>query len=345
MTLPHPRRSGLQHLVAGVAAGLLLCAASLHAQARLVTDMSGATVEIKDDAPPIADLWYAHNEISVMLGAAPRIRVTAENAADNPWLFKIAPVLYMAHMGVKPDTVSAEYLLANKIGLVFVPTAAKAQELRRAGVTALAAEYMTMPDMLASLDMSAEAIGTLEAHNTAKRYHQEMERVLELLKFRTAQLHETERPRVLHIARFSPLQVDGEKTLIDAWIQAAGGTNAARVTGNHRPVSFEQIAVWNPDVVIVDSSAGELPATSPLRTLNAFKQQKWWGNPRGVFAWDRYGCEELLQVQWAAKMLHPTLFADLDIRTAVRNFYNIFFHYHLSEDDISRILAAKPPAP
>ncbi|WP_242400944.1 TroA family protein [Acetobacter okinawensis] len=98
MTLPHPRRSGLQHLVAGVTAGLLLCAAPLHAQARLVTDMSGATVEIKDDAPPIADLWYAHNEISVMLGAAPRIRVTAENAADNPWLFKIAPVLYMAHM-------------------------------------------------------------------------------------------------------------------------------------------------------------------------------------------------------------------------------------------------------
>ena len=139
--------------------------------------------------------------------------------------------------------------------------------------------------------------------------------------------------------------MDGEKTLIDAWIQAAGGTNAARIAGNHRPVSFEQIAVWNPDIVIVDSSAGELPESSPLRTLNAFAQKKWWTNPKGVFAWDRYGCEELLQIQWAAKKFHPTLFADLDIPTAVRNFYNIFFHYHLSEDDISRILAAQPPAP
>ncbi|MFT8419069.1 MAG: ABC transporter substrate-binding protein [Acetobacter sp.] len=344
MTLHRPYSSGLRHFVMGVAASLVLCA-PLHAQARLVTDMSGATVEIKDDAPPIADLWYAHNEISVMLGAAPRIRITAENAAENPWLFKISPVLYMAHMGVKPNTASAEYLLANKIGLVFVPSAAKAQELRRAGVTALAAEYMTMPDMLASLDMSAEAIGTLEAHNTAKRYRQEMERVLELLKFRTAQIHDTERPRVLHISRLSPLQVDGGKTLIDAWIQAAGGANAATVTGNHRPVSFEQIAAWNPEVIIVDSGAGDLPESSPLRTLDAFKQKKWWINPRGVFAWDRYGCEELLQLQWAAKILHPTLFADLDIPTAVRNFYNIFFHYHLSEDDISRILAAQPPAP
>lgn len=172
-----------------------------------------------------------------------------------------------------------------------------------------------------------------------------MERVLELLKFRTAQVPATERPRVLHIARFSPLQIDGQKTLIDAWIQAAGGINAAKIAGNHRPVSFEQIAVWNPDVVIVDSAAGELPESSPLRTLNAFQQQKWWTNPKGVFAWDRYGCEALLQVQWVAKKLHPTLFADLDIRTALRNFYNIFFRYHLSEDDISRILAAQPPAP
>ncbi|MCP1243288.1 TroA family protein [Acetobacter lambici] len=344
MTLHHPKYSGLLRCVAGLAASLVL-GAPMHAHARLVTDMSGATVEIKDGAPPIADLWFAHNEISVMLGAAPRIQVTAENAGDNPWLFKISPVLYMAHMGVKPDTVSAEYLLANKIGLVFVPTKAKAEELRRAGVAALAAEYMTMPDMLTSLDMSAEAIGTQEAHNTAKRYRQEMECVLELLRFRTAQIHASERPRVLHIARFSPLQVDGEKTLIDAWIQAAGGTNAARIAGNHRPVSFEQIAVWNPDIVIVDSSAGELPESSPLRTLNAFAQKKWWTNPKGVFAWDRYGCEELLQIQWAAKKFHPTLFADLDIPTAVRNFYNIFFHYHLSEDDISRILAAQPPAP
>ncbi len=344
MTLHRPHHSGLRHFVAGVAASLFLCA-PLYAQARLVTDMSGATVEIKDDTPPIADLWYAHNEISVMLGAAPRIRITAENAADNPWLFKISPVLYMAHLGVKPNTASAEYLLANKIGLVFVPSAARAQELRSAGVAALASEYMSMPDMLASLDMSAEAIGTLEAHNTAKRYRQEMERVLELLKFRTAQINDTERPRVLHISRLSPLQVDGEKTLIDAWIQAAGGTNAAMIVGNHRPVSFEQVAVWNPDVIIVDPSAGDLSESSPLRTLNAFKQKKMWVNPRGVFTWDRYGCEVLLQVQWAAKILHPTLFADLDLRTAVRNFYNIFFHYHLSEDDISRILAAQPPAP
>ncbi|GAN71800.1 TroA family protein [Acetobacter syzygii] len=344
MTFPRSQHAGLLRCVAALAASLVL-GTSWPAHARLVTDMSGATVEIKNSAAPIADLWFAHNEISVMLGAAPRIRITAENPADNPWLFKIAPILYTAHIGIKPDTASAEYLLANRIGLVFVPTASKAEELRRSGINALAAEYMTMPDMLTSLDMSAEAIGTTEAHNTAKRYRQEMERVLELLKFRTAQLHPSERPRVLHIARLSPLQIDGSKTLIDAWIQAAGGTNAATVAGNHRPVSFEQIAVWNPDVVIVDASAGDLPESSPLRTLNAFKQQKWWTNPKGVFAWDRYGCEELLQLQWAAKKLHPALFADLDMQIAVRNFYNIFFRHHLSDDDIARILAAQPPAP
>lgn len=51
MTFPYPRLSSLLRLMAGVAAGFVLCA-PLQVQARLVTDMSGATVEIKDDAPP-----------------------------------------------------------------------------------------------------------------------------------------------------------------------------------------------------------------------------------------------------------------------------------------------------
>jgi ABC-type Fe3+-hydroxamate transport system substrate-binding protein len=36
---------------------------------------------------------------------------------------------------------------------------------------------------------------------------------------------------------------------------AAGGRNAAQISGNARPVSTEQVAQWNPDVIILASSA------------------------------------------------------------------------------------------
>jgi iron complex transport system substrate-binding protein len=172
-----------------------------------------------------------------------------------------------------------------------------------------------------------------------------MAEALSLLQTRLATLPEQNRPRVLHIARLAPLQVDGSNTLVDAWITAAGGRNAATVSGNHRPVSAEQILVWNPDIVIVDASAGAVPATSPLTTLPALQTGRWWRNPRGIFAWDRYGCEDLLQLYWAATRLHSELFADINIRTVAHSFYQTFFHVSLTDDEMTRILSGTLPAP
>lgn len=334
-------------------AGLLLCVACAapslpfapHAVARTVTDMSGTAVTVPDTPTAIADLWFAHNEILVMLGAADKIKVSAENPKDSPWLFKVAPVLLQARTGVRPQSANPEDLLARKIDLVFVPQRATAETLRRASLPTLDAEYATLPDMLRSLDMTAQALGTPAAQATARLYRQHMEQMLTLLQSRTASLPPTARPKVLHIARLSPLQIDGTNTLIDSWITAAGGQNAASVAGNHKPTTFEQIATWNPDIIVLGASAGVPDNNSPLRSLTAFQKGQWAVNPQGVFAWDRYGCEALLQLEWAAKLFHPTLFADMNMQNDVQNFYKTFFHYTLSPEDAARILTARPPAP
>lgn len=355
-TLPHRppptgqgrSRPALRHGLAALLAGMLAMSA-LPARAdmrppRMITDMGGASVSVPQDNGPIADLWYAHNEITIMLGGGGRIAVSAESPADSPWLFRFFPALRHARTGVRPDTASAEDLLARHIALAFVSSRAKAEELRNAGLPALSAEYATQADLLRSLDMTAQALGTDEATRTAALYHRRMTEALTLLQARLVPLPEHDRPRVLHIARLDPLQVDGSNTLVDAWITAAGGRNAATVSGNHRPVSAEQILVWNPDIVIVDATAGAVPATSPLTALPALQAGHWSRNPRGIFAWDRYGCEDLLQLYWAATRVHPKLFADIDIRALTLTFYQTFFHVSLTDDEITRILSGDPPA-
>lgn len=326
-----------------LATALLFPSLSLTAQARTVVDMSGTPVEIKDTPAFIADLWFAHNEILVMLGAADKIRVTAEKPADRPWLFKIAPVLLKAETGVHAETVNPEDLLARHIDLVIVPQRGQADALRKLGLPTLHAQYTTVPQMLQSIDMTADALGTSHAHDVARAYRQKMDTLTSLLQSRVSRLPASARPRVLHIAALNPLQIDGQNTMIDTWIKTAGGENAATVSGNHRPTTFEQIATWNPDIIILGATAGEVDPSSPLRFLPAFQQRKWVRNPQGVFPWDRYGCEELLQLEWAAKLFHPAEFADLDMRQDVRTFYHSFFHYALTEEDITRILAAQPP--
>lgn len=77
--------------------------------------------------------------------------------------------------------------------------------------------------------------------------------------------------------------------------------------------------------------------------LSAVKQHRVFANPAGVFPWDRYGVESALQVPWAAQVLHPALFADVDMVKMTRDFYQRFFDYPLTAAQAQRILHALPP--
>ncbi|OAA84007.1 putative ABC transporter permease protein [Clostridium ljungdahlii] len=61
----------------------------------------------------------------------------------------------------------------------------------------------------------------------------------------------------------------------------------------------------------------------------------------GTFLWDRYGAEEALQIQLAAKTLHPYKFQNIDIKQEAKNFYKTFFNYNLTDDEVNRILDGK----
>ena len=66
-------------------------------------------------------------------------------------------------------------------------------------------------------------------------------------------------------------------------------------------------------------------------------------NPKGVFGWDRYGVEELLQVQWVSALLHPDLFPNLKIEEKVKTFYKTYLNYSLTDDEVKLIMAGKDP--
>lgn len=140
-------------------------------------------------------------------------------------------------------------------------------------------------------------------------------------------------------------EADTDLTVLDV----AGGKNAntESTTANAQATfSMEQVISWNPDVIITGKAgeAEKILADPAWADINAVKNQKVYVNPKGVFGWDRYGVEELLQVQWAAAMLHPELFGDLDIKGKVSDFYAANLDYQLTDDDIERILSAQDPA-
>jgi iron complex transport system substrate-binding protein len=295
-------------------------------------------------APPgrVADLWYAHNATVIMLGAADRVVVTVDSPSAQPWMYRMAPQLGRASL-VVANPANAEALLAAKVDLAFVAQPAEAERLTRLGVPAVALAIKDVGSLRENVQKTAEALGTPKAHARAKAYDAYLEGVLARLRRGLRDTPAEARPRVLHLGSLTPLRADGAGTLIDDWITLAGGRNvAAELRGTLQPISVEQIARWNPDIIIVGGQ-DERPDEQPTATVPALKGRRIVRNPSGVYQWDRHGPEFALQLLWAAKLFHPAQFADIDMKAETRAFYRRLFGYALTSEETASILGAEPP--
>ena len=322
--------------------------ASAHAAGtKTVTDMMGVKTEVPVPPARIADLWFAHNELVVMLGGAPSIAMTVDRESMAPWMYRIAPILHNAEQ-LQGTTPTPEALLASHIDLVFAtPQLSGLDVYRRANIPAVGVNFHDTEGLLRCLDLTADVLGTKRAHDIASDYRDYLQQTESFLSSQLSSISEDARPRVLHILSLSPLKIDGSGTIIDEWLHLAGGRNvAAAINGSKQAVSLEQIASWNPDVIILGGAAGKPDdaALGPVwQSLKAVKAGKVFRNPAGVFPWDRYGTELALQLRWAATVLHPELFRDVDMLSETKMFYRRFFSYDLTDEEARRILAALPP--
>jgi iron complex transport system substrate-binding protein len=195
--------------------------------------------------------------------------------------------------------------------------------------------------------MTGEVLGAREAE-VAEDYIRYFDGNIRRIRGVTEHLNIGQRPKVLHTASAGILTVDGFGTVIDDWIKLAGGRNAADVAGNGRPVTLEQVAAWDPDVIIIGTAPNQQSRQAILddsrwRQIKAVKTGKVFINPTGAYLWDRHSAEAALQVLWAAKTLHPELFSDLDIKRETVNFYAKYFHYALTDDEYTSIVNATAP--
>ncbi len=295
--------------------------------------------------PKIADLWFAHNAVTAMLGGADRIAVTVCDPALYPWLYRMAPQMKGAKL-IPNGAPNVEDLLAEGVGLAFVPSSVPVEPIRSVGIDAHALSFDSVATMLSALDETAKALGTASAASEVSDYKTYLRHVTQSIANRIAAIPQDKRPRVLHINNINPLRVDGRDTIIDEWIRLSGGRNAADgLTGNMKPVSIEQVLAWQPDIIIVGGSVKDpLPsAQNGWAGVKAVMDGRVYHNPMGVFLWDRYSTEFALQLQWASKLMAPQLFQDVDMVQQTKDFYRRFFHYELSDGDARLILAAKPP--
>ena len=65
-------------------------------------------------------------------------------------------------------------------------------------------------------------------------------------------------------------------------------------------------------------------------------------NPNGLFPWERFGMESVLQILWAAETLHPDL-VDVDMVAETQAFYRDFVGVELTDQQAQNLLAGLDP--
>ena len=321
------------------------------AATQTITDLKGDSVEVPTEITKIADLWHAHNQIVLMLGAGDALVGTTDNFKKRPWANVVYPQIANVEAlvtGTGAGEVNYEEAISLEPDVVFASDADVTSTARKQGLTTVNVAFQDYDGLRDDVNLTAKILGS-DAEDIAAEWEQLLDANIDLVAERMKGVSDAEKTTVLHIVSPSSFtKVDGLNNIVDEWIKLAGGVNALTAEGNMIDVTMEEIVAADPQVIIIGSGAADaveqLMADEAWSGITAVQNGAVYANPSGVFAWDRYSGEEALQVLWAAKKLNPDLFEDVDMEQETKDFYLQFYGYKLTDDEVERILTGEDPA-
>lgn len=115
---------------------------------------------------------------------------------------------------------------------------------------------------------------------------------------------------------------------------------SAKGTGNE--VDMEQILRWNPDVILFapDSIYSTVGNNPDWRNVSAIKNGTYYEVPMGPYNWMGFppSVQRLLGMMWMSKLLYPDA-ADFDLYEKVSEYYKLFYHCDLTEEQYNELVA------
>ncbi len=161
-----------------------------------------------------------------------------------------------------------------------------------------------------------------------------------------AKVPEADRLRVFYSTGDAGTQTCGDSNWNGQFVTPAGGVNVCDTdqTSGFADVSMEQVLTWQPDVVIstVKGDKSALYAGEEWKDVKAVQSGEVYAAPQAPFSWvDKpTGVNRVIGVKWTNSVLYSDA-ATYDIKAAVKEFYFLFYHCELSDQQVSNLLDTK----
>ncbi|MBS5450319.1 MAG: ABC transporter substrate-binding protein [Coriobacteriia bacterium] len=166
-----------------------------------------------------------------------------------------------------------------------------------------------------------------------------------------ASVPEDERVSVYYAEGPDGLQTEPTSSTHALVFKLAGAENVAKDLeaegGKGRTaVSLEQVLAWNPDVIVswddqrFEGGADELIRTDPnWSEIKAVKDGRVYTMVQTPFSWlDRPpAVNRFIGLQWLTNLLYPEAY-DIDIVATTQEFYSMFYHRDLTEEQVIELL-------
>lgn len=315
------------------------------------TDMTGRSVTLAKPAERIASIPIPLASTIIALDGSTKRLVgmnpLAKSAIEEGILGKIFPEAKAIPSDVTaPNFVpNVEALAATRPDLVIQwgnYGEGIVKPILNAGLTTMLVDYGTEAKGRQFMEVTARAMGRDDriAPLVAWRATVEAE-----IAAKTAAIPAGKRPSVLYLARaLESLNAGGAGPGVynDFYIKLAGGRNAAEELTATKPVSKEQVAAWDPEVILLNSFEPKLTVAfvyqDPiLSQTKAAKAKRVYKMPLGGYRWDPPNQESPLTWMWLANLLHPDVFR-YDLRAEMRRAYGVLYGYTPTDADLDGIL-------
>jgi iron complex transport system substrate-binding protein len=320
---------------------------------RTITDMAGRTVRIPAKitkvlsiAPPPTTFVYmlAPEMLGGWLGSSPKgnQKFIPKELHDRPvFQWGRGSTNYEAYIAARPDFV----FVGNESG-ADISRIAETQEKFGTIPVVCVNNTRNALDYTTPLRFMGEVLGVPDRAEKLIAYY---EGVLREVQAGVATIPAEKRVRVYYAEGSDGLSTDPAGSVHSQLIDVCGGINVAACSVNTgsgmTPVTLESILMWKPQIIITTNRefAKRAPADETWSKIEAVREHRIHVTPSHPYNWfDRPpGVNRIVGIPWVAHVLYPEKFTEDWFNGKVKQFYELFYHYTLTDGDIKELLGGE----
>lgn len=324
-------------------------------ETREFTDSAGRTVEVPAVIDRIAPSGHTANQVLLTMAPDKMVGLSQELSEDQQKYLGVdtsdLPV-FGAIFGAKGDLnkeaiAAADPQVIIDTGVLDDDVASGLDQLQEElGIPCVFIET-NMDDYGASYEKLGELLGMEERGNELSEYCQNAyDEVIDVM----STISDDERANVLYLMGEDGTNVIAKGTqqaeVVDLVADNLAVMDNPGNTGMGNETSLEQIALWNPDIIVFASgSIYDTVADDPAWDgIAAIDNGNYYEAPGTPYNWlnSPPTVNQVMGMQWLPRLLYPDKFDD-SIADVTKSYYSTFYGYDLSDEELDELIANALP--